>query len=467
MSDFVTVQTENFSTFLTDNSAQIKKNNSGILSYAIELPADKLNINADFLFSKFNTGFYYEKPEFDFFIYGADPILELNENGEGRFAVIDKKIRDLKKNFISNWEKFSHKDFPLFTGGMKFTVEHPDADWKEFNDSSWFIPEILFQKMQGKYFFIFNVQLPISRDALIRKFKQKLTLVLNQSDELLNFALRVSRINGNSPKEKKKWKSLVTASLDKISAGEINKIVLSRVVELQLLDELTFNSVLDKFRNKFPSCTLFIYKRNRSVFFGASPERLAAFRNTKVELDALAGSSPRGTSKDEDITFEKYLFTDEKIQSEHKFVVKHLNSIIKNHLDEIITEEPSVLKLENIQHLLTKISGFLKDENCMFNLIKDIFPTPAVCGYPKERSMQLIKKIEEHQRGLYAGIIGWFNLTGNAEFTIAIRSALYSNKRLLAYAGSGIVESSVPDDEFRETELKLQSIISLFNENKN
>lgn len=467
MNDFFTAQTENYSAFLTENSAQIKKNNSGIVSYVLELPKDKLNINADFLLSKFSTGFYYEKPELDFFVYGADPILELNENGEGRFAVIDKKIKDLKKNLVSNWEIFSYKDFPLFTGGMKFTVEHPDADWKEFNDSSWFIPEIILQKVKGKYFFIFNAQVPFSKDTLLRKFKQKLSVIMNQSGDLLNFALRVSRINGNSPKEKKKWKSLVTASLDKISAGEINKIVLSRVVELQLMDELTFNFVLDKFRNKFPNCTLFIYKRNRSVFFGATPERLAAFRNTKVELDALAGSSPRGINEDEDIKFEKHLLSDEKILNEHKFVVKHLNGIIENHLDEIISEEPSVLKLDNIQHLLTKISGFLKDENCMFNLIKDIFPTPAVCGYPKEKSMQLIKKIEEHQRGMYAGIIGWFNLNGTAEFIIAIRSALYSNKRLLAYAGSGIVESSVPDDEFRETELKLQSIISLFNENKN
>jgi menaquinone-specific isochorismate synthase len=462
MSEFLTKETENFSGYLSENFPAIKNKNGGIFSYVIELPGENINFNPDASLNRFNTSYYFEKPDRSYMIYAADPVLELNDNGEGRFAVIDKKIKELKKNLFVHSD---NKELPLFVGGMKFSVEHSDADWKEFNDSSWFIPECMLVISNKKSYFCFNAVIPFPKEATIKKFKQKLAFFLDQPADEFNFAQRVSTLTGSTPKDKKKWRNLVCTSLDKITAAEVDKVVLSRIVELRLLDELSFNFVLEKFRKKFSNCYLFIYKKNRSVFFGAAPELLANFRNGIVELDALAGSKPRGRTEEEDNNFQKELFSDEKILNEHSFVVKHLNNSLSNFLTEIVTEEPEVLKLDNIQHILTRLSGYLKDNNTMFNLLKEVFPTPAVCGYPKEQALPLIKKLEEHQRGLYSGITGWYNLNGYGEFVVAIRSALYSNKKLLAYAGSGIVETSNPEEEFKETELKLQSIISLFNEN--
>ena len=69
---------------------------------------------------------------------GVDEIISISENGDKRFAATDKKVKELKNNFISNWENINLQNKPLFVGGMKFNVEHSDEDWKDFSDSTWF-----------------------------------------------------------------------------------------------------------------------------------------------------------------------------------------------------------------------------------------------------------------------------------------------------------------------------------------
>jgi len=95
--------------------------------------------------------------------------------------------------------------------------------------------------------------------------------------------------------------------------------------------------------------------------------------------------------------------------------------------------------------------------------MRSLFPTPAVCGIPKDKSLKLIEETETFDRGLFSGIIGWFNTDGYGEFFVSIRSALVNDKKLYAYAGCGIVDGSDPVEEFEETNLKLNPILSLFN----
>ena len=142
-------------------------------------------------------------------------------------------------------------------------------------------------------------------------------------------------------------------------------------------------------------------------------------------------------------------------------------SVIDNFGENItLSERPSVKRLKNIQHLLTKIAGDLKPDTSAMNILRELHPTPAVCGFPKDAALNLIKKIENQRRGLYSGIIGWFNLNNEGEFAVAIRSAVTYGNKLVAFAGSGIVEGSEPDAEFEETEMKLKPILSLFDEKK-
>ncbi|MBZ0200803.1 MAG: chorismate-binding protein, partial [Ignavibacteriaceae bacterium] len=114
------------------------------------------------------------------------------------------------------------------------------------------------------------------------------------------------------------------------------------------------------------------------------------------------------------------------------------------------------------QHLSTEMKCELNEDVPLLLLIDKLFPTPAICGVPTSKALQLIKKSETHQRGLYSGLIGWFNFDDEGEFLIAIRSALLTGKKIFAYAGCGIVRGSDPLAEYSETELKLKPITSLF-----
>ncbi|MGE5438824.1 MAG: chorismate-binding protein, partial [Bacteroidota bacterium] len=103
----------------------------------------------------------------------------------------------------------------------------------------------------------------------------------------------------------------------------------------------------------------------------------------------------------------------------------------------------------------------------IFAIMEGLHPTPAVCGVPQADAMNVIKKMEDYHRGMYAGIVGWFNFKKEGEFAVAIRSALLKGRKLYAFAGGGIVEGSDPAAEYKETELKLKPILALFdNENK-
>ena len=225
--------------------------------------------------------------------------------------------------------------------------------------------------------------------------------------------------------------------------------------------------MLNELSEKFPRCYTYAYKKGKSVFIGASPEKLAKFSNGWIEIDALAGSAPRGKTQEEDNFYEQFLLNSEKNINEQQSVVNFIKELIENISDEIsFDEKPLIRKLPNIQHLWTRIKAKLNKDCKLFDVLLKLHPTPAICGTPWDVAQNYILKVEKHDRGLYTGNIGWFNLTGNGEFAVAIRSALIKNNELFAYSGCGIVEGSEPQSEFEESEIKLKPILSLFIDEK-
>ncbi len=400
-----------------------------------------------------------------------DEALNITENGEKRFSATDKKIKEWKEKFHSNWSKFTGIVFPLFLGSIKFAVEHADNDWSDFNDSTWFVPEVLLYKIKEQRFLLFNFiySSEFTKGVIINKFRSKLEKLFNNNSPVKEKPIsKILQASGSSPKDKKKWKNLVVEALEKISEKEVNKIVLSRRVDLLLTEEPDFYTILKKLRKDYGDTYLFINHHGKSSFFGATPEKLAKFTNGKVEIDALAGSAPRGKNDSEDLEFENNLLADKKNLNEHNFVIDHIRSSMTNFTkDFTFVPNSKIRKLTNIQHIWTKISANLNANSSMMLLLKELFPTPAVCGIPKDTALQLIKKLEGYKRGLYSGTVGWFNFNNEGEFVIGIRSALSLNNKLIAFAGCGIVENSDPELEYQETELKLKTILSLFNETQN
>ncbi|MGA7721325.1 MAG: isochorismate synthase [Ignavibacteriaceae bacterium] len=469
MEDFISSTVASFSNFLSENNFKIKDHSPSNLLVSYVTIINDFNVfeRINHLTKSYERSFYFEKPDENFFILGADEALIISENGERRFTAIDKRIKGLKGSFINNWGTTNVKDIPLFLGGMKFMTDHNDTDWQDYDDSTWFIPEIMILCAQEqKYlFFNFNIQGTLDKE-IVKKFRVKLEKFLKPENSKEKLSVqKILNSNGDSPKDKKKWKQLVEEALERISENHIEKVVLARKVELNLASELDFNSIIAKLRNNHPNCSIFIYHHGRSSFFGATPELLAKFSGSKIEIDVLAGSAPRSKNSEEENELEKSLLADHKNLHEHDIVTDHIKRTLNKSTENLnIEKQYSIKKLANIQHIWSRISAFLPPTCSMMNLLKELYPTPAICGFPKETALHFIKKSENFRRGLYSGIIGWFNLEENGEFVVALRSALAINNKIIAFAGNGIVDDSNPETEFKETELKLKTILSLFND---
>jgi menaquinone-specific isochorismate synthase len=452
--------------FLSEISVRNKDNLTGsLVSFIKEIKPLNYEPGLDQLLKSTESSFYFSSPVKNLSVIALNEALMLEENGTGRFAVTDKKLKELKPRYITNR---TIPGLPLFVGSMKFNTEHSDEDWKDFNDSSWFVPEIIMCNSDKKNYLIFNyyVEQGFSKTKIAERFKIKAEILLKNPEELKEVrASKIIKSSGFSPKDKKKWKLLTNIALEHINENNVKKVVLARKVDLTLSEELNLTFAINQLKNEYPDCYVFAYHHGKSTFFGASPELLARVFPDKIEIDAVAGSTARGSTEQEDNNLGRELASSDKSIKEHAYVLEHIKEVASSVSDEISFEEiPSVKKLKNIQHLFTRINVELKNDISIMNILKELHPTPAVCGFPKDTAVNLIKKIENQKRGLYSGITGWFNLYNEGEFAVAIRSALTYGNKLIAYAGSGILEGSEPDTEFNETEMKLQPILSLFNE---
>ena len=389
---------------------------------------------------------------------GFDSIFEVNETGKLRLEKTSEIIMSLEKNFISNWDKFNLDSIPLFLGGMKFSTDISDELWKNFSDSEWFIPKFLFFEQNSKPYLVYNFH--GNNCDYVNDFN-----VLNSILVIKNFESKsIGKIAiSSNGKEKAKWVENVNKALREIESGEVQKIVLSRQIDIELEDSISISNVLNTLSERYPKCYVFAYRKEQSIFFGASPEKLAKISKGWIEADALAGSISRGKTSAEDDSLADTLLNSKKDLAEQDIVVSFIKDSFERFCDNVVYEKnPIIRKLPNIQHLWTPIKGKINPNESIFSVLKELHPTPAICGVPWSKARDSIIEMEPHNRGLFSGMIGWFNLKNEGEFAVAIRSALLKDKTIHAFAGCGIVTGSDPEVEYAESELKLKPIISLF-----
>ncbi len=262
--------------------------------------------------------------------------------------------------------------------------------------------------------------------------------------------------------ESSDYRRTVATGLEHIAAGEFEKIVLARAVDLQADTALHPLQVLDGLRERFPDCFAFSVANGRGdSFIGASPERLVRVSQRVLEADVLAGTTRRGRGAVDDAAAGAQLLASEKDRHEHQLVLDS----VKRRLEALgLTlnhpASPGLRKLANLQHLHTPVRAELPDGIRLLDAVAQLHPTPAVGGSPREAAVAAIRDLEGFPRGLYAGAIGWMNARGGGEFLVGIRSALVHGDRARLYAGAGIVAGSTPDKEFAETELKAQALLN-------
>jgi menaquinone-specific isochorismate synthase len=257
------------------------------------------------------------------------------------------------------------------------------------------------------------------------------------------------------------WRESVTAAVDRIRADELQKVVLAQALETTLAEPLSLPDVLTRLGDRYPDCYRFLVEPPTGgvSFFGATPERLVAREGRTVRTGALAGTTGRGDTAEEDDWLAEELLDDEKNVHEHELVADAIREQLSTVAASVSTGERRVRRLATVQHLFTPISADLATDEHVLSLVEALHPTPAVGGLPPDRALATIRETEPFDRGWYAAPVGWFDATGDGEFAVAIRSAVADGATATLYAGVGLVADSDPDREWDEVQMKYRPIL--------
>ncbi len=254
------------------------------------------------------------------------------------------------------------------------------------------------------------------------------------------------------------WQNAVDAAVSRINSGELDKVVLARDIVAALDQPLHVGALLMRLNESFPECWTF----SVDGLVGATPEMLIRRDGEKVTSRVLAGTMRRSRDTDRDGQLAAELLGSDKDQEEHRYAVDSVAAALANHCTDLnVPEEPFVLRLANVQHLATDVTGELVDSAPVLALAASLHPTAAVCGTPTERAIQVIRELEGMDRGRYSGPVGWIGAHGDGEFGIALRCAAIENPertRLRLYAGCGIVAGSTGEAEVAESQAKFSAM---------
>jgi len=259
-----------------------------------------------------------------------------------------------------------------------------------------------------------------------------------------------------------RWVDAVDAALGAIAAGSLEKVVLARTRTYSALQRIDPCAVLAALQSEEPSAFhCMVEPCEGSAFVVASPERLFHREGLQVRTEAVAGTCARGPDGGGDDRLAGRLLGSDKNRREHEIVVRRIKSALAPLVVGVTQEEsPTIMRLRHVQHLMTAVSAVLRDGIGDEQLLRELHPTPAVCGLPIDASRAFIREHERMHRGLYSGVVGVV-AGGLSEFAVSIRGALVHGSDITAYAGAGIVRGSDPDAEWLETERKLAPFDSL------
>lgn len=242
-----------------------------------------------------------------------------------------------------------------------------------------------------------------------------------------------------------------------IGDGDIFQVVISRRFEAECdAPPLDVYRVL---RQTNPSPYMYLYtfedpEGEPYSIVGSSPEALVTVHGNRATTHPIAGSRPRGDSHGHDVALAEELLADEKERSEHLMLV----DLSRNDLSKIatpgtvaVTQFMDIERFSHIMHISSTVEAEIRDGANAYDVLRATFPAGTLSGAPKPRAMQLLDDYEPHRRGVYGGVVGYFDFAGNMDMAIAIRTALLRHGRAYVQAGAGIVADSDPETEAEET----------------
>ncbi len=260
------------------------------------------------------------------------------------------------------------------------------------------------------------------------------------------------------------FKAAVTRAKQYILDGDIMQVVLSQRMSRPFSAHPL--SLYRALRGLNPSPYMFYYDMGGFHVVGSSPEILVRLEGDngekRVTVRPIAGTRPRGATREEDLRLEAELLADPKELAEHV----QLMDLGRNDAGRVsqvgsvkVTENMTIERYSHVMHIVSNVEGKLKPGLNAMDVLRATFPAGTVSGAPKIRAMEIIDELEPSKRGVYAGAVGYVGFNGDMDVAIAIRTAVVKDGTLYMQAGAGIVADSVPENEWIETRNKARAIL--------
>jgi anthranilate synthase component 1 len=249
---------------------------------------------------------------------------------------------------------------------------------------------------------------------------------------------------------------------EEILAGEAFQVVLSQRFTTEI--EASALDVYRMLRAHNPSPYMYLLRFTDGIdVVGSSPEALVKIVDRVAMVHPIAGTRPRGNSKEKDNQLAEELLADTKERAEHLMLVdlgrNDLGRVCKAGSVEVV-EFMNIERYSHVMHIVSTVTGELNDDVSVVQALSAVFPAGTLSGAPKPRAMEIIEELEPTRRGLYGGIVGYIDFRGNLDSAIAIRTALIKDGRAYVQAGAGVVADSVAESEEQECVNKAAAVLT-------
>lgn len=340
---------------------------------------------------------------------------------------------------------------PRWIGGAAFAPGGADrAPWQGFGDAWFVLPRWTYVARDDRAMFV------LAADAADLANPARWQAELARLRACTAPSTTQPALVELQPAAAAEWRTQVTAITEAIAHGRYSKIVAARTLAVALAGPIEAANLLAALDERHADCVrVLVRPPNAGTLVAATPERLVRRSGATVQCDALAGTI-NATAADA----RERLLASTKDRREHDLVVDAIRRALEDAgavVDAPAT--PEVRALRHVLHLHTPFHATLREPRHVLELACRLHPTPAVGGTPTSAAIEWIGEHEPVARGWYSAPVGWFDLEGNGELVVAIRSGVLVDNRAHLYAGAGIVAGSDPDRELAETDAKFRAML--------
>src|SRR5450755_3980066 len=402
--------------------------------------------------------FCLEQPDRDAIALAAlGAVRTLETSGAGRFDELARRWRALAADARADEAPDAPGAGLVALGGFAFAPDGGASPmWSGFAAASLVVPELSLARRGRSTWLTVNVDVaPDDTDAeAVARVDRRLAELREVGLALFDPA-PTGGYEVVSPMPPAHFEEAVARATERIRAGELEKVVLAREVDVHAPRAHDPAAVFGLLREAFGTSFVYAVGRGDATLIGATPELLIRRQGQRASTVALAGSTRRSADPAVDDHLGEQLLRSDKDRHENAIVARRISRALRPHAVWVTAApEPVLVRVANIQHLATPIRAQLAEPLDAVALAGRLHPTPAVGAEPASAA-RAIPALEGFDRGWYAGTVGWTDASGDGEFCVALRCALLRDRLARCYAGCGIVRDSDPAAELAESEIKL------------